>query len=69
MTLRQMREKAKLSLLEASKSLNIAYDYLCMIENNRRKPSILLMDKMAKLYKVSPQKIFLAVHRTLSFES
>ena len=39
MTLRELREKARLSIEEAANKLGIAYDYLVMLENNRRKPS------------------------------
>ena len=65
MTLREIREKAKLSIEEAAKRLGIAYDYLVMLENNKRKPSWKLLFRMVKVYSAKPEKIFLAVYRTM----
>ena len=65
MTLRERREKAKLSIEEAAKRLGIAYDYLVMLENNKRKPSWKLLFRMVKVYSAKPEKIFLAVYRTM----
>lgn len=65
MTLRELREKAKLSIGEAANKMGIAYDYLIMLENNRRKPSWKLLKKMCDVYSVKPEKVFLAIFRTL----
>lgn len=64
MTLREIREKAHLSVEEAAKRLGIAYDYLIMLENNKRKPSWKLLFRMVKVYSTKPEKIFLAIYRT-----
>ena len=65
MTLREIRENANLSLEEAAKKLGIAYDYLIMLETNKRKPSWKLLFRMVKVYSVKPEKIFLAIYRTI----
>ena len=65
MTLREIREKSKLSIEEAAIKLGIAYDYLVMLENNRRKPSWKLLKRMIEVYSVKPEKIFLAVYGTI----
>ena len=65
MTLRELREKARLSIEEAANKLGIAYDYLVMLENNRRKPSWKLLKRMIEVYSVKPEKIFLAVYGTI----
>ena len=65
MTLRELREKSKLSIEEAANKLGIAYDYLIMLENNRRKPSWKLLKKMCDVYSAKPEKVFLAIFRTL----
>ena len=65
MTLREIREKSKLSIEEAANKLGIAYDYLIMLENNRRKPSRKLLKRMIEVYSVKPEKIFLAVYGTI----
>lgn len=65
MTLREIRERSKLSIEEAAKRLGIAYDYLVMLENNRRKPSWKLLNKMSKVYSAKAEKIFLAIYRTI----
>ena len=65
MTLRQLREKSKLSIEEAANKLGIAYDYLIMLENNRRKPSWKLLKKMCDVYSAKPEKVFLAIFRTI----
>lgn len=64
MTLREIREKAHLSIEEAAKRLGITYDYLIMLENNKRKPSWKLLFRMAKVYSAKPEKIFLTIRRT-----
>jgi len=68
MTLRELRENAKLNITEAANKLEITTRYLSMIENNERKPSIRLMNKMSIVYKQKPEKIFLATYRTLCSE-
>lgn len=68
MNLREMREKAKISIADASKALGISYEYLTKLETNKRKPSLKLMKKLSELYKVKPEKIFLAAFRTVCSE-
>lgn len=64
MKIKQLRLNAGYSQVEASKKLNITSDYLSMIETNKRRCSIKLINSMAKLYKVKPVDIFLDINRT-----
>jgi len=65
MNLKEIRKKNGLSQLEASKNLNITSDYLSMLENGKRTCSIKLVNSLAKLYKVPPEKIFLSINGTI----
>jgi len=66
MELKDLREDVKLTQKEAAEKLDVSKDYLYMIENNKRTPSIKLMNKMAEVYNVEVTCIFLIVNRTYS---
>ena len=68
-TLKELREAVKLTQEQASKSLNITKEYLSMIERAERNPSDELKEKMAILYKVSINYIFLSIKETKCFTS
>jgi len=67
MTLKELRQKAKLSIAEAAAGLGITERYLTMLESEKdnRHPSMELIGKMSSLYKTKPEKIFLATYRTV----
>ena len=69
MELKDLRDEIDLTQKEAADKLGISKDYLYMIENQKRTPSIKLMNKMAKLYGVDVMNIFLIINRTYCSES
>lgn len=62
--LKTIRSEKELLQYEAAEMLGITKDYLNMIENNRKKPGRDLLFKMAQLYDVSIEDVFLAIERT-----
>lgn len=56
--LRKLRTSDNLSLLKVSKSIGISVSYLSYIEKGKRKPSVLVAKKLAKLYKIDWTKFF-----------
>ena len=48
-TLRQLREKKKLTQEQASKELDVTKEYLSMLERAERNPSDKMKEKMADL--------------------
>lgn len=66
MSLKNFREDQGLKQFEAAEKLGITNDYLSMIENGKRTPSNKLTFKMAELYKVKPEDIFLTANGTIS---
>lgn len=66
MTLKEIRNKKKIGLTDASKKIGITKSYLYMIEEGQRNPSDKIKLKMSKAYGVSPTTIFLATQLTKS---
>lgn len=64
MTLKEIREKAKLTQEETSKITGLSIKFISEIENGRRNPSDKSKNKLAMAYKVPVVKIFLACQRT-----
>lgn len=64
MTLKQLRNKKRLTQEQASKLLGIKKNYLSMLECGTRNPSDNLKMRMAKLYEVEIFDIFLASQAT-----
>lgn len=56
--LRKLRTSDNLSLLKVSKSIGISVSYLSYIEKGKRKPSVLVAKKLAKIYKIDWTKFF-----------
>jgi len=56
--IKALREKVGISQTEMSKRLGITNDYLCMIENNRRSPSLKLSMALAAELKVTLDELF-----------
>lgn len=65
MSLKSFRENQGLKQFEAAEKLGITNDYLSMIENGKRSPSNKLTFRMAELYGVKPEDIFLTANRTI----
>jgi transcriptional regulator with XRE-family HTH domain len=65
-SLKEIREEKGLTQIEASKKLEITKDYLSLLENSKRQPSIKMINKLAKVYREKPEIIFLAINRTIS---
>lgn len=65
MSLKNFRESQGLKQFEAAERLGITNDYLSMIENGKRTPGNKLTFKMAELYAVKPEDIFLTANRTI----
>ncbi len=63
MTLRQLRENAKLSQGDVSKKESVALSTVSMWETGKRKP-YRKAKRLAKLYRVPIQDIFLAIEIT-----
>lgn len=63
-TLKELREKRKLTQDQTAKILNITKEYLSMIERAERNPGDGLKEEMSKLYKVPIGDIFLAIKET-----
>lgn len=66
MTLKEIRNKKKIGLTDASKKIGITKTYLYLIEEGQRNPSDKIKLKMSKAYGVSPTTIFLASQLTKS---
>lgn len=56
--LKELRTSLGLTLNFVSKKLNITTNYLSLIERGLRKPSEVIMYKMAEFYKLNPIEIF-----------
>ena len=63
-TIKELREKRKLTQRETAKLLDITKEYLSMIECGKRNPSDSLKEKLSKLYNVSISDIFLSLKET-----
>lgn len=51
--IRRARENAGLIQRRAAEALDISYVHLCCVENGEHKPSLKLLQAMAKLYKTT----------------
>lgn len=65
-TLKQLREKEKLTQEEVATKAGITKDYVSMLELGKRRPSDKLKEVLANIYHVSVVQIFLATQRTIS---
>jgi transcriptional regulator with XRE-family HTH domain len=65
MSLRDLRRIKKMQQKVAAAALNISKDYLSKIECGERKPGRELITRMAALYCVTIETIFLAIDRTI----
>ena len=64
MTIKELREKAKLTQEQTSKITGLSIKFISDMENGRRNPSDNTKIKLAKAYRVKPIDIFLACQRT-----
>ena len=55
--IKHLRIDANISLRELSKLIEVDYSLLAKIENDKRKPSISVVDKIAKYYKIHKQDL------------
>ena len=63
-TLKELREKARMTQKEVATVANIKVNYLSMLENGHRNPSDNLKKKLASIYKCNVADIFLALETT-----
>ena len=63
-TLKELREKNKLTQKEVAEKLGINKNYLSMMENGKRNPSDKMKDELAEIYKCSAVDIFLSIQVT-----
>jgi transcriptional regulator with XRE-family HTH domain len=52
--LRQIREKRDLVQMDVAKKLKISQTYLSQLENDKKEPSLPMLRKLCKLYKLPP---------------
>lgn len=64
--LKTSRQKAGLSIKDASKALEITAEYLSMVENGHKQPSPKLLLKMSKIY-LRPLSAFLKDEKNLAY--
>ncbi len=64
-SLKEIRKSTGLKQYEAAEKLKVSKDYLCMLESGKRQPSIKLILRMAKLYALTPDRIFIAINGTI----
>lgn len=65
-TIKELREKRKLTQQQVANATNKTIRYISMIEQGLRSPSDELKEKLSKLYKVSIAQIFLSLKTTKS---
>ena len=63
-SLKELRQRKKMTIKEASKMLGVTEQYLVMLENGSRNPSDKLKLKLSMLYGVSATNIFLLCNQT-----
>ena len=61
--LKQYRLMQDLTQEKASKLIGVRREDICRIEKNKQLPRINTIYKMAEVYKVTPEEIFLALPR------
>lgn len=64
MSLKELRLSKKMTQRKAADKLSITSDYLSLLERGVKTPSVPLINKMAILYDVTPEYIFLEINRT-----
>lgn len=63
-TLKELRLKNKLTQKEVANEVQKTITYISLLEAGKRNPSDKLKEKLAKLYNVSINEIFLAIKLT-----
>ena len=63
MTLREMRERAGLTLEDVGRVVGVGRGAVCYCEKGKSSPRIKVLDRLASLYGVSVQQILEAVKR------
>ena len=63
MTLREMRERAGLTLEDVGRVVGVGRGAVCYWEKGKSSPRIKVLDRLASLYGVSVQQILEAVKR------
>jgi putative transcriptional regulator len=66
MTIKNLREQAKLNTKEAAEKLSISLSMLYKIEQGQKKPGRELIKKISKVYSCSVEDIFFAINDTNS---
>lgn len=63
-SLKALREQRKMTQRETAQRLDITKEYLSMLERGERNPSDKLKIRLAEIYNVSINYIFLAINET-----
>lgn len=66
--LKELRKKAGFKQCDVAEKLGITRDYVSMLERGKRRPGRDVVYKMAKLYEIPLDDIFLEINRTYSTE-
>ncbi len=63
-TLKELREKNKMTQKDVAEKLKVNKNYISMLENGMRNPSDKMKEHLAKLYRCSIVDIFLSTQTT-----
>ena len=66
LTIKELRKKKKLTRKELAKLSKISEAYLSMLENNKRTPTIAVINDLANALECKPENIFLSFNSTKS---
>lgn len=65
MSLKQLREKRKLTIRAVAELMGISPSYLSMLENGKRSVKVEYLLKLAEIYKVSTVQVVKATERVV----
>ena len=66
LTIKELRKKKKLTRKQLAKLAKISEAYLSMLENNKRTPTIAVINDLANALNCKPENIFLTFNSTNS---
>jgi transcriptional regulator with XRE-family HTH domain len=58
--IRDCRKDRKLTQQELAKQVNVTLNYICLIENGHKKPSLELLDRIASVFEINLWEVLLA---------
>lgn len=67
--LKELRKKKKWSLLELSIRADINHNYLSDLENGRRNPSLMILDKLAMSFNITLSELLFGVELLLNTDN